>query len=75
MDNTELYRQVTLQEVEIVIQSMDAIKAPGPDGFSGYFYKHYCKIIKGDVVASIKHFFSLLNSSKIVESDICYLDS
>lgn len=45
-DNKELYKPVTGEEIEAMLQSMDATKAPGLDGFSGYFYKYYCEIVK-----------------------------
>lgn len=57
-DIIKLYRSITVNKVEIVLQSMDISKASDPHGFSGYFYKHYRKIIKSDTMATIQYFFS-----------------
>jgi hypothetical protein len=32
------------------------MKAPGPDGFIGTFFKSYWDIIKDDMVAALAHF-------------------
>jgi hypothetical protein len=52
---------------------MPADKAPGPDGFTGAFFKKYWKIIKDDVTAAMNSMFmlnsqgfELLNSANIV---------
>lgn len=47
-DNIELCRSIIANEVEMVSLSMDASKAPGPNSFCSYSYKHYWEIIKGD---------------------------
>lgn len=44
-------------EIENTIKSLNPQSAPGPDGFTGYFYTHCWNIIKGDVVAAVLDFF------------------
>lgn len=44
-----LLRPIKLQEVEEVVLSMPTRKAPGPDGFTTYFFQHYWSVIKEDV--------------------------
>jgi hypothetical protein len=46
------------EEVWSVIKEMPSDKAPGPDGFSGRFYKLTWGIIKGDVMNSVNAFWS-----------------
>jgi hypothetical protein len=41
--------QVTIEEVEEVVRAMPVGKAPGPDGFTSYFYKSCWSIIGRDV--------------------------
>jgi hypothetical protein len=36
---------------------MKSNKAPGPDGMSPIFYKHYWHIIGGDVIEAVRSFF------------------
>ena len=45
-------------EVRIAIMAMPAEKAPGPDGFSGLFYKLCWPTIKGDLLNAIAKFHS-----------------
>jgi hypothetical protein len=36
--NTSLNRDLDAMEVEMAVRQLGALKAPGPDGFSGAFY-------------------------------------
>jgi hypothetical protein len=36
---------------------MHPLKAPGPDGFSGIFFKHYWEIVGSQVVTAVQSFF------------------
>ncbi|KAL5572537.1 hypothetical protein UlMin_022134 [Ulmus minor] len=56
-DNVELLRIPTGEEVMNVVFSMGAFKAPGPDGMTALFYKHYWDIVGWDLVAAIREFF------------------
>ena len=46
-------------EVKNTINSMTSDKAPGPDGFTGAFFKACWEIIKEDVMAAINILFTL----------------
>ena len=47
------------QEILHAIKQLPSDKAPGPDGFSGLFFKSCWNIIKQDVVAAVNSFHSL----------------
>jgi hypothetical protein len=49
----QLERDVTEEEVWATIKSIPSDKAPGPDGYTGHFYKHAWPIIKGDFMAAM----------------------
>ena len=60
-------------EVKNTINSMPSDKAPGPDGFTGAFFKACWEIIKEDVMAAMNSLFTLnaqgfewLNSACII---------
>jgi hypothetical protein len=64
---------ITEEEVKVAITQMHGDKAPGPDGFTGLFFKRCWDIIKGDVMAVVHlfgnlhvHNFHWLNSANIV---------
>ncbi|GJT19247.1 RNA-directed DNA polymerase, eukaryota, reverse transcriptase zinc-binding domain protein [Tanacetum coccineum] len=52
-----LYKEVTLQEVEDALKSIDDNKAPGPDGYTARFFKAAWEIVRSDVYDAIKEFF------------------
>lgn len=52
-----LCKPVDAQEVKDALWSIDAMKAPGPDGFSSGFYKATWDIVADDVVEAISDFF------------------
>ena len=61
------------EEVKAAVDSTASDKAPGPDGFTGAFFKSCWSIVKADVMAVINNFSSLhvnnlqwLNSANIV---------
>jgi hypothetical protein len=49
-DNTELSKEVTVEEVKAVLNQFDPDKAPGPDGFTLHFYRNCWTIIKKDLI-------------------------
>jgi hypothetical protein len=51
----------TQEEIKETINSMPLDKAPGPDGFTGLFFKTCWEIIKDDITVAINSMF-LLNS-------------
>jgi hypothetical protein len=46
-------------EIENTIKMLPAEKAPGPDGFTGSFYKRCWQTIKGDVLEAMNSFYNL----------------
>ena len=63
----------TEDEIKKVVMELPAQKAPGPDGFTGTFYKVCWLIIKNDVIAALNSFYDLcvgpldkLNGANIV---------
>lgn len=72
-DLTELDSPISEQEVWKIVKELPSNKAPGPDGFSGRFYKNCWQIIKQDVMAVIgsvhggdTRILHLLNSAYMV---------
>lgn len=53
IDMAGLDATITEEEVWMVIKDMPQDKAPGPDGFTGRFYKACWSIIKTDIMAAI----------------------
>jgi hypothetical protein len=71
-DLSELDLPFTEEEVWCTIKQMPSVKAPGPDGFTGCFYKTCWAIIKKDIMAAISAIwsrklanFGVLNSAYI----------
>lgn len=48
---------VTVEEIEEVIEKADPDRAPGLDGFNGFFFKQNQDIIKNNVVRAVLSFF------------------
>lgn len=47
------------EEIWNVIKQSPADRTPGPDGFTGTFFRAYWGIIKADLVNVVKQFFEL----------------
>lgn len=48
---------LSLEEVKVVVFSMNGVGAPGPNGFGGHIYQHYWDIIRSDVFEATLNFF------------------
>ncbi|PON76691.1 hypothetical protein PanWU01x14_033770 [Parasponia andersonii] len=53
-DNLELCQIFNEEEIRLMVFDMDASSAPGPDGFSGKFFRHYWDIIGQDVISVVQ---------------------
>jgi len=60
-DLSALEAPFTQDEIKETIKSMPPDKAPGPDGFTGAFFKACWDIIKDDVTAAVNSLY-MLNS-------------
>lgn len=58
-----LIRPVTRNEIVETLAAIDSNKAPGPDGFSSFFFKAAWRIVGDDFVRAILNFF---RSSKLL---------
>jgi len=56
-DNAMLTAIPSEEEVKHVVFDLNGDAAPGPDGYPGYFYQHFWRIISHDVVNSTQYFF------------------
>ena len=57
IENEELCRVPTRDEIRKVIFEMKSLKAPGPDGFPVLFYKHYWETVGDQIVSTTQSFF------------------
>lgn len=48
-ENSQLTKEISEEEIEHAVWSMEPDKAPGSDGFSINFYKQFWELIKGDL--------------------------
>jgi hypothetical protein len=53
VDLTEMDNPITMEEVWDTIKSLPVDRAPGPDGYTGHFYKACWQLIKVDFMAAI----------------------
>lgn len=63
-DLSELEGEFSANEIRAAISDMPSDKAPGPDGFSGAFFKATVDIILPDLVLAFRQLF-LLNSNNL----------
>uniref|UniRef100_A0A803Q9F4 Reverse transcriptase domain-containing protein n=1 Tax=Cannabis sativa TaxID=3483 RepID=A0A803Q9F4_CANSA len=57
-DNDMIKKVPLLDEITSTIASMHPLKAPGPDGMSGCFYRKYWNVVGSVVSSMIQSFFS-----------------
>lgn len=57
-DNSFLIALPHMEELKGVVFSLSANSAPGPDGFSGHFYRTTWDIIKQDLMSAVVFFLS-----------------
>ena len=57
-DLQHLETEFTEDELKATVQDIAPDKAPGPDGFIGYFYKESWELIKEDLLAAANYFYS-----------------
>nr|GEY00857.1 RNA-directed DNA polymerase, eukaryota, reverse transcriptase zinc-binding domain protein [Tanacetum cinerariifolium] len=57
--NDDLEREVSNEEIKRAIWDCGIDKAPGPDGFTYFFYRRYWDIIGNDVVDAVKWFICM----------------
>jgi hypothetical protein len=64
--------ELTEAEIQAAVMQLPTEKAPGPDGYTGAFYKSCWNIIRADLVATLRQIFALradawelLNSANI----------
>lgn len=55
----ELEQELTLEEIKRAVDAIPADKAPGPDGFSGGFFKTCWDTIKWDLLAALQQLFRM----------------
>lgn len=53
-----LASEVSADEVRDVLFSLKDGKAPGPDGITALFFKHYWETVREDIMACVQSFFS-----------------
>lgn len=58
LENREILRTPSEDEIRRCIWDMYPLKAPGPDGFQRAFYRDHWTVIKGQVVKAIQGSFS-----------------
>ncbi|OMP12130.1 reverse transcriptase [Corchorus capsularis] len=56
--NIDLLRDVEDEEIKAAVFELGALKAPGPDGYNGWFYQRYWKIVCDSVIKAVKCFFT-----------------
>ncbi|KAJ1394179.1 Ribonuclease H-like superfamily [Sesbania bispinosa] len=56
--NDRLCLPIRDEEIKRAVNELGSLKAPGPDGLNGLFYKSHWEEIKAEVLESIKSFFN-----------------
>jgi hypothetical protein len=56
--NEQLCKDFSDKEIADALFQIGPIKAPGPDGFPAHFYQHNWELVRDDIIAAVKVFFS-----------------
>jgi hypothetical protein len=56
--NDTLCSAFTDDEISFALFQIGPTKAPGPDGFPAWFYQRNCGILKEDIIAAVRNFFT-----------------
>ena len=70
--NVALCKEVTEAEIQRAVKQLGPLKAPGKDGFPGFFFRKYWDIVGVQVSSAVKEFFtsmimpSSLNTTQVV---------
>ena len=56
-ENNMLITMPSAEDIKRVVFEMHPLKAPGPDGMPGLFYRHYWSIVGEQLVAAVQSFF------------------
>jgi hypothetical protein len=63
-----------MEEIHRVVFAMGANKAPGPDGFSMYFYQTYWEVVKTDLFSMFENLFKgTLDIAKLNRATLCLI--
>jgi hypothetical protein len=75
MENENLMRHVSEEEVKKVVFSMKAFKAPGLDGFPPAFFQHFWEVIKGEIIWATRDLFKIGRLAKRINKTFIALIS
>ena len=70
--NSDLLKPFSSDEFVLVVKQLGSLKAPGPDGFPGQFYKNLWEVVKDNVNRAISNFsedscsVDIINKTNIV---------
>lgn len=57
--NLELTKRVSAMEIKEAVFSINAAKAPGPDGMSALFFQKFWNVIQQQVIGEVQRFFEM----------------
>ncbi|GKC06207.1 hypothetical protein Tco_0997817 [Tanacetum coccineum] len=58
VQQADLERNISNEEIKSVVWDCGTNKSPGPDGFTFEFFRRYWKLLEYDIVATVKEFFA-----------------
>lgn len=72
-DNKILLRPIELAEVRSAVFGLDVDSAPGPDGFTGIFYRHCWDIIAKGLLSAVQEFMAGVPLPRMIASALMVL--